>query len=97
MRFVRYLGLIVLAAGTAVAQPEQRKPRPPHRPVLPKPPGPGGGEQEIVVGGMKIFGTDRAVRLLYFLERANEELERASLQKRSFIPQLARSIDDEKL
>ena len=32
-----------------------------------------------------------------FLERANEELERASLEKRSFIPHMVRSVEEEKL
>ena len=36
-------------------------------------------------------------QLLYFLERANEELERASLEKRSFIPHLVRSLEEEAL
>ena len=34
---------------------------------------------------------------LYFLERANEELERASLEKRSFIPHMVRSLEEEQL
>jgi hypothetical protein len=32
--------------------------------------------------------------LLYFLERANEELERSSLEKRSFIPHMVRSVEE---
>jgi hypothetical protein len=39
----------------------------------------------------------RTPQLLYFLERANEELERASLEKRSFIPHMVRSVEEEKL
>lgn len=42
-------------------------------------------------------GRNRTPQLLYFLERANEELERASLERRSFIPHLVRSLDEEQL
>ena len=47
--------------------------------------------------GIDLNGRMRTPQLLYFLERANEELERASLEKRSFIPNMARSIEDEPL
>ncbi len=47
--------------------------------------------------GLDIAGRLRTPQLMYFLERANEELERASLQKRSFVPSMVRSIDDEAL
>lgn len=47
--------------------------------------------------GLDLAGRMRTPQLLYFLERANEELERASLEKRSFIPQLVRTVEDETL
>ncbi|MEZ4367239.1 MAG: hypothetical protein R2939_13285 [Kofleriaceae bacterium] len=47
--------------------------------------------------GLDISGRLRTPQLLYFLERASEELERASLKRRSFIPELVRSIDEESL
>ena len=61
--------------------------------------GGGGGkhDQELVIGGMNLSGHNRTPQLLYFLERANEELERASLEKRSFIPHMVRSIEEEQL
>lgn len=46
---------------------------------------------------LDLNGRMRTPQLLYFLERANEELERASLEKRSFIPHLVRSVEEEKL
>lgn len=47
--------------------------------------------------GFDLNGRMRTPQLLYFLERATEELERATLEKRSFIPDMVRSIDDEGL
>ncbi len=47
--------------------------------------------------GIDLSGQNRSPQLLYFLERANEELERASLEKRSFIPDMVRSIEEERL
>ena len=47
--------------------------------------------------GLDLNGRNRTPQLLYFLERANEELERASLEKRSFIPHMVRSVEEEAL
>jgi hypothetical protein len=46
---------------------------------------------------LDLNGRMRTPQLLYFLERANEELERASLEKRSFIPHMVKSVDEEQL
>ena len=46
---------------------------------------------------LDLNGRMRTPQLLYFLERANEELERASLEKRSFIQHMVRSVEEEKL
>lgn len=46
---------------------------------------------------LDLAGRMRSPQLLYFLERASEELERASLEKRSFIPHLVRSLEEEAL
>jgi hypothetical protein len=47
--------------------------------------------------GLDLSGRMRTPQLLYFLERANEELERASLERRSFIPHLVRTVEEEAL
>ena len=46
---------------------------------------------------LDLNGRMRSPQLLYFLERANEELERASLEKRSFIPHMVRTVEEEAL
>jgi hypothetical protein len=40
---------------------------------------------------------NRRIMLIEFLERTNAELERASLEKRSFMPELVRTLDAEQL
>jgi hypothetical protein len=54
-------------------------------------------EQNFNFEGLGLNGRSRSPQLLYFLERANEELERASLEKRSFIPHMVRSVEEEAL
>jgi hypothetical protein len=44
--------------------------------------------------GLAVEGKLRTPQLLYFLGRAKEELERASLENRSFMPELVRSVDE---
>jgi hypothetical protein len=56
-----------------------------------------GKNQKFDFTGIDLNGRMRTPQLLYFLERANEELERASLEKRSFIPHMVRSVDEEQL
>jgi hypothetical protein len=46
---------------------------------------------------MDLSGRLRTPQLLYFLDRASEELKRASLERRSFIPEMVRTIDEESL
>lgn len=47
--------------------------------------------------GLELSGSERMPQLLYFLDRAEEELERASLERRSFVPEMMRSLDEESL
>jgi hypothetical protein len=54
-------------------------------------------EQNLDMTGIGLNGRSRSPQLLYFLERANEELERASLEKRSFLPHIVRTVDEEAL
>jgi len=65
----------------------------PARPSDKKPP----KEKTFDFNNLKLNGQLRTPQLLYFLERANEELERASLEKRSFIPHIVRSVEEEAL
>ena len=53
--------------------------------------------QNFDFNALDLNGRNRTPQLLYFLERANEELERASLEKRSFIPTMVKSVDEEQL
>ena len=56
-----------------------------------------GKVQKFDFTGIDLNGRMRTPQLLYFLERANEELERASLEKRSFVPHMVRSVEEEQL
>lgn len=57
----------------------------------------GGKEQVFDFTGLTLQGSMRTPQLLYFLDRASEELRRASLERRSFVPEMVRSIDEEAL
>jgi hypothetical protein len=97
----------------AYAQPRKKGPAPADRSPPPAPPGGepkaqsegkgdkrGDGRERVKnfdFNALDLAGRMRTPQLLYFLERANEELERASLEKRSFIPHMVRSVEEEKL
>ena len=50
--------------------------------------------QVLDFSGIGIEGRLRTPQLLYFLGRVKEELHRASLEKRSFVPELVRSAEE---
>lgn len=99
---------LVLAPTSAHAQPKRKPgagttapaPKPPDdaKPADAKPADKGKGKPKTFdFTGIDLSGQNRSPQLLYFLERANEELERASLEKRSFIPEMVRSIEEDRL
>jgi len=47
--------------------------------------------------GLDLAGRLRTPQLIYFLDRAAQELEIASLERRSFIPEFVKSVDEESL
>ena len=102
------LALVCATGLPAVAQPKRSPTKRPDAAPAPAavpapPPGPGKKptrpvkEQNFNFEGLGLNGRSRSPQLLYFLERANEELERASLEKRSFIPHIVRTVEEHPL
>lgn len=87
---------LVAVPGEASAQKRKRK-RPPAGEKTPAPKKEKPKDQHFDFTGLQLGGRMRTPQLLYFLDRATEELERASLEKRSFIPEMERSMEDERL
>ena len=81
--------LLVVAFSTAALA--QGRPHPPPPPPPPNPP------IIDIDKGLGIVGKIRAVMMFEFVERVTEELHAASLEKRSFVPELVRSLDEEAL
>jgi hypothetical protein len=88
----------------------KRKPKPAPAAPAPTPtksPAPSSGDAEgpaprkkmteLDFTGLNLAGRLRTPQLLYFLERASAELEAASLERRSFVPEMIRSMDEESL
>lgn len=57
----------------------------------------GGKNQVFDFTGLTLGASIRTPQLLYFLDRASDELQRASLQHRSFVPEMVLSITEEGL
>ena len=101
--------LVCVLVAPAAAQPKAKTPAPAPAPAPADPKAKDNTAKEKTSGAGKdkvknfdfnaldLNGRMRTPQLLYFLERANEELERASLEKRSFIPHMVRSVEEEQL
>ena len=107
MRTLLCLVTLLAFAPGAGAQSKRRN-RPPKKPPAPAPAAaPAEGARETTdkkkkektfdFTGFELAGSVRMPQLLYFLDRAEEELERASLERRSFVPAMLKSLDEEKL
>ena len=101
--FVATFALVLMCGSHAQAQPKKGdKPAPAVEAKDAKPDKAGDKKKEpkaknFDFNALDLNGRMRTPQLLYFLERANEELERASLEKRSFIPHMVRSVEEERL
>lgn len=97
----RAAALLCAMAAPAIAQPRKKPtPAPLHQKADAKPKAETPKkvkEQTFNFNALDLNGRSRSPQLLYFLERANEELERASLEKRSFIPSMVKTVEDEAL
>lgn len=76
-----------------VAMASPATPGPAAAPTGGSPPKGAKGPKVMDFTGLDVEGKLRTPQLLYFLGRAQEELDRASLEKRSFMPELDRSVD----
>jgi hypothetical protein len=95
------IAMLVTSTGVAWAQktcePEVDKDCRAPKLVPVKPPKAPKTPPTYTINPMTVGGKVRGAMMLQFLERANEELERASLQQRSFVPELVRSVELEAL
>lgn len=106
MKVLVCLVTVLLFAPAAAAQ-SRRRHRAPKKPAAAAPaPAPDATAKETSnkkkektfdFTGFELAGSVRMPQLLYFLDRAEEELERASLERRSFVPAMIKSLDEEKL
>jgi len=89
------LAVVLAGHGSALAQ-KTKKPKPAAASTAEAPPAKKGAKKQRVYdfGAFGIEGSMRTPQLLYFLGRAKQELDRASLEKRSFMPELTRSVDE---
>ncbi|HTR54330.1 MAG TPA: hypothetical protein VMJ10_26740 [Kofleriaceae bacterium] len=67
-------------------------------PVKPKPTTPPAeGKLIDITDPLSLKGQLRDPHLLFFLERVDDELQRGTLPKRTFVPRLVQTVDEEKL
>jgi hypothetical protein len=86
----------LMLPGAALAQPKKPPPAP-APPADQPPPPPKGKMTKLDFTGLDLSGKQRTPQLLYFLERAGSELQAAFLERRSFIPEMLRSLEEERL
>ena len=86
------VSLSVLGAASPTSAQKRKKPTPAPAATTPAP-GPRKA-RTFDFGAMSFEGTMRTPQLLYFLGRVKQELDRASLEKRTFMPELARTVDE---
>jgi len=99
------LGLVLPSSAEAQRRRRRRAPAPPPpvaeapqpAPAETPPPAPKGKMTKLDFTGLDLTGQKRTPQLLYFLERAGSELQAAFLERRSFIPEMLRSLDEERL
>lgn len=96
-----YLACSVFVCHDAVAERHKKRKRPTAKPIVTKvqetKAKKGGKNQVFDFTGLTLGASIRTPQLLYFLDRAGEELKRASLKRRSFVPQMVLSITEEGL
>ena len=97
MKLLVCLAGVMLLAPSASAQ-SRKKPKKPAAPAAAAKPDEKKRKEKVFdFTGFELAGSVRMPQLLYFLDRAEEELERASLERRSFVPAMLKSLDEEKL
>jgi hypothetical protein len=91
-----FLGMALLAAAGPTSHAQGKKKKAPAAAKAPAPAPPAAPKKARVFdfGAMSFEGTMRTPQLLYFLGRVKQELDRAALEKRSFMPELVRSVDE---
>jgi len=89
------LSVLVLLASTSARDAAAQKKKKPAAGATATAPAPGPKKARTFdFGAMSFEGTMRTPQLLYFLGRVKQELDRASLEKRSFMPELQRTVDE---
>jgi hypothetical protein len=87
-------GLVLLGSTSARDAWAQKKKKPAAGATAPAPSPAPKKARTFDFGAMSFEGTMRTPQLLYFLGRVKQELDRASLEKRSFMPELQRTVDE---